>query len=334
VHLVYFQGTAAAGDLLYVRRDSKGNGFSRPIQVNSQSKSAIATGTVRGAQLVTGRNGTVHVVWNGSGATKENKGLFYARLDDDQTAFEGQRDLMRGTSELDGGGTITADHEGNVYVAWHAVPTGESGEANRRVWIARSTDNGKTISKPQVAWSKAKGICGCCSMRAFADDKGALQMIFRSAEGGGENRDIFLLTSPDHGTNFNGALVDRWKIAACPMSTMAMAQGPAGVVAVWDTDGQVYYSTISSGNSRFSKPLSPPGRGPTRKHPTLAFNDRGEMLLAWTEGTGWQKGGDLVWQVFDKTGKPTEEKGRQNGGIPVWGLPTAVVTSGGFTIIH
>jgi hypothetical protein len=58
------------------------------------------------------------------------------------------------------------------------------------------------------------------------------------------------------------------------------------------------------------------------------------MVLVWTEGTGWQKGGSLAWQVFDKTGKPSEEKGRMDRGIPVWGLPTVVATDEGFTIIH
>lgn len=58
------------------------------------------------------------------------------------------------------------------------------------------------------------------------------------------------------------------------------------------------------------------------------------MILAWTEGTGWQKGEAIVWQVFDKTGKPTAEKARVEQGIPVWGVPTVVATGGGFTIVH
>jgi len=61
---------------------------------------------------------------------------------------------------------------------------------------------------------------------------------------------------------------------------------------------------------------------------------KGEMVLFWTEGTGWQKGGALAWQVFDAAGKPTDEKGRVERGIPVWGLPTVAATGVGFTIIH
>jgi hypothetical protein len=118
------------------------------------------------------------------------------------------------------------------------------------------------------------------------------------------------------------------------MSTMALVEGPNGVVAAWDTDGQIYFASIKPGTTDFAEPQSAPGSGRARKHPALAVSARGEMILVWTEGTGWQKGGALAWQVFDKAGKPTEEKGRIERGIPVWGLPTVVAMDGGFAIIH
>jgi hypothetical protein len=118
------------------------------------------------------------------------------------------------------------------------------------------------------------------------------------------------------------------------MSTMALVQGPNGVVAAWETDGQVYFANSKSGTTTFSEPQAAPGNTKDRKHPALAIDARGNVLLAWTEGTGWEKGGALAWQVHDKNGKPTDAKGRVDGGIPVWGLPTAVATDGGFTIIH
>ena len=115
---------------------------------------------------------------------------------------------------------------------------------------------------------------------------------------------------------------------------MALVEGPSGVAGAWDTDGQIYFAKIKSGATDFTKPQSAPGAGAERKHPAIAFKARGDMILVWTEGTGWQKGGALAWQVFDQAGKPTEEKGRIDRGIPVWGLPAAVATDAGFTIIH
>jgi len=157
-------------------------------------------------------------------------------------------------------------------------------------------------------------------------------MLYRSATGG--NRDIYLLSSKEKGAEFRGALVHPWKIGACPMSTLALAEGPNGVAAAWDTDGQIYFATVKSGTAEFTTPQGAPGAGRGRKHPAVAVNAKGEMVLAWTEGTGWQKGGVLAWQVFNAAGKPTDEKGRGERGVPVWGLPTVAATGVGFTIIH
>ena len=64
VHLVYFTGEPGHGDLYYVRSRDYGRTFSAPMRVNSPH-SAIAVGAIRGAQLAIGRNGRVHVAWNG-----------------------------------------------------------------------------------------------------------------------------------------------------------------------------------------------------------------------------------------------------------------------------
>jgi hypothetical protein len=182
LHLIYFKGEAGAGDLFYVRRPVGKDRFSAPLRVNSLRASAVAIGSVRGGQIALGKKGRVHVAWNGSGKVKKAGGMFYARLNDAGTAFEKQRDLMQGTAILDGGGTVAADRSGNVYVAWQALKAGgKRGEQNRRMWVARSTDEGKTFSRAVPAWEKPTGACGCCSTRAFADRRGNVFLAYRSA---------------------------------------------------------------------------------------------------------------------------------------------------------
>src|SRR6266566_866925 len=56
VHLIYFRGDPSHGDVFYVRSTDGGTTFSPAIQVNHQPGSAIATGSVRGAQIAVGRN--------------------------------------------------------------------------------------------------------------------------------------------------------------------------------------------------------------------------------------------------------------------------------------
>src|SRR5450631_1315865 len=65
VHVVYFRGPDTAGDLYYSRVMPGSKDLGRPIRVNSSPGTAGAVGTVRTAQVATGRNGHVFVAWNG-----------------------------------------------------------------------------------------------------------------------------------------------------------------------------------------------------------------------------------------------------------------------------
>jgi hypothetical protein len=170
-------------------------------------------------------------------------------------------------------------------------------------------------------------------MRAFAGARGSLYVLYRSATET-VHRDIYLLTSSDRAKSFRGEKVHEWNQPGCMMSTEALAEGPAGVLAAWETKGHVYFARIDPKTGKRSEPVAAPGPGEGRKHPAVAGNRRGETLLAWTEGMGWEKGGTLAWQVFDRDGKPTGEKGRRDG-VPVWGLVAAFARhEGGFTVVY
>src|SRR4051812_32696620 len=151
IHLIYLKGDAAKSDIFYVRSTDGGKGWSAPIRVNSQPGSAIMMGTVRGAHLAMGKDRRVHVAWMGSQSAEPKvagKGspMLYARMADDGKSFDAQRNVIAEHVGLDGGGSIAADDGGNVVIAWHA-PTSKGGEEpDRRVWVARSTDDGKTFA--------------------------------------------------------------------------------------------------------------------------------------------------------------------------------------------
>ena len=339
VHLVYFQGEPAAGDLFYARLEPGARSFDPPIRVNSQAGSALAVGTVRGGQLALGRGGRVHVAWNGSGkALPKNAAgtspMLYTRSDREGRAFEPQRNVMTKTTALDGGGTVAADEAGHVYVVWHGrgddrVP----GEAGRRIWVARSNDDGAAFAPEEAAFDKETGACGCCGTRALADGRGTLYVLYRAATNF-VGRDMYLLSTRDAGSSFAGRVLAPWKVSVCPMSTESLANSPTGVLAAWETDRRVSFARIDPESRTPSAPVTPPGNG-ERKHPAVAGNARGETILAWAEGTGWQKGGALAWQVFDRSGRPTAEKGRIEDGIPIWGLPAVVAKPDGtFLILH
>ena len=337
LHLIYFKGDPTAGDIFYVRKNPGADRFSKPIQVNSQPGSAVAVGSVRGAQIAVGKGGRVHIAWMGS-AKAEPPGpsdatpMLYARLNDQGTAFEPQRNVMEFAVGLDGGASVAADQRGHVYVVWHGrgdVP----GEANRRVWMARSRDDGKTFSREVAAGAEPTGACGCCGMRAFVDGKGALYILYRAATES-VHRDMVLLTSTNCGKTFRETRIHKWELNACPMSTVSISEGGTGVLAAWETEAQVYFAEVEPSELKILPPVPAPGEGGNRKHPAVAGNARGETLLAWEEGTAWKKGGSLAWQLFDRTGRPEGQQGHA-GGVPVWGLATAFAEPGGeFTIVY
>lgn len=213
-HLVYLKGDPRASDVYYVRR--QGTSWSTPLRVNSRPGSAVAAGTIRGPQLALGKNGRVHVVWFGSGQSgiqgpEGSAPLLYTRLDDSGTRFEPERNLMQSTTALDGGPGVAADSSGNVHVAWQAAPRKGAGEANRALWIARSTDDGKSFTREAPAWSEPTGACPCCSTEVFADSKGAVYALYRMAANRTE-RDMVLLASADRGRTFTGARIDPWPV--------------------------------------------------------------------------------------------------------------------------
>ena len=336
LHLIYFIGEPGGGDVYYVRRDSGKTEFSPPLRVNSEPGSAIAAGTIRGAHIAIGKNGRVHVSWNGPHKPSGHEApMYYARMNDARTGFEPQRNVMQFSGGLDGGGSIAADKSGAVYVAWHGNGDKE-GEEHRRVWVARSTDEGKTFSREAAAWNEPTGACGCCGLRAFADRKGRVHLFYRSATGR-ENRDMYLLTSENRGRNFSGALLDKWKLNACPMSSAALANAADGansLLAAWETQGQVYFAPLDPKKPQSVSPIPAPGAAGKRKHPVIAANSRGETMLVWTEGAGWKKGGSLAWQLYDSQGKPVGEKGEAPG-VAVWSFAAVIADKDGdFTIVY
>lgn len=76
-HLIYLKGEPGSCDVRWVRRRAEeGARWSAPVAVNSQPATAVAMGTIRGAQMALGRGGTIHVVWNGASvAAVEGQGV-------------------------------------------------------------------------------------------------------------------------------------------------------------------------------------------------------------------------------------------------------------------
>lgn len=332
-HLVYLTGDPKSADIVYRTRAGTGD-WSAPVRVNSQPGSAIAIGTIRGPHMALGRNGRVHVVWNGSSGAEPKpphggSPMLYARLADDGKSFSPQRNLMTGGHELDGGGSVAADAHGNVHVIWHASPAGMSGETNRAVYVASSEDGGLTFAAERAVSPAGSGTCGCCGLTAGTGPRGETFVLFRAARTPTQ-RDMTLLAARGANDTFQQQLTDPWPVSTCPMSSASVATTGEHLWAAWETGGRIQLARSDNGGWTTQLPAVGPVQG--AKHPRMAINHRGETLVVWTEGTGWQKGGAIAWRVLDANGRPTTEQGRRDG-APVWSYATVYARSDGSFVV-
>lgn len=323
------------GDVFYVTRASREEHFSTPIRVNSREGSALAAGTMRGPQLAVGKIGDVHVAWmGGNGAAKvliegkETTPMVYTRLAEDRRSFEPERTVNTRAGGLDGGGSVAADQNGNVWVIWHGIPPGLQGEENRRLFVARSRNAGKTFETEFEAKTPQKGACACCGMKAFAGKDGQLFVLYRTVQET-VKRPEALLVSHDQGKSFQAVLSDLWESSTCPASSVSIQPVNGGIVSAWETRGNVFATAYIDGTT---KPMVSPERGVKRKFPFALSNAKGEMLLTWVQDVGWGTSGKLGWQIF-----PGKSKAHvlENLEVPKWSFAQGFVEpNGDFVIVY
>jgi hypothetical protein len=233
---------------------------------------------------------------------------------------------MTSTHSLDGGGSVAADDGGNVYVAWHGNSIHDShaqGEAGRAVWIALSRDGGATFVPEVKINPSPTGACGCCGLRITTDTDRNVYVLYRSATRD-IHRDMYLLVSVDEGKSFRDLKLADWEVPTCVMSSASFCALPRSglVFGGWETEQQVFCAPLfpdQNGVPPFRIPAVP---GDSRKHPVLAANSRDQLIMAWAEGTGWQKGGAVAWQVYDADATPIPGQSGRIDGLPVWSMPT------------
>lgn len=327
VHLVYLRGDPKACDIRYTTRKVDSGEWSAPITVNSEPRSAIAAGTIRGAQIALGKDGSLQVIWNGNtGGKKElmmRAPLLHARLEPGANAFSAQQNLIGETTALDGGASIAANDQGHVNVVWHAAPAGTLGEAARLVYARDSTDDGRTFSTPQPLNDQKPGVCACCSLRAHLASDDTLSVLYRGAPEP-ITRGMILLSHKAGRTTLTQ--LDEWRVAMCPMSSSSLLPATQTLRAAWENDGQIITGLM--GNSTASAQKVGPKNA---KHPALAQNTKGQTLIASVIGSGWNKAGTLHWDLLDAQGRVMDSGEGEK--LPVWSYAVAYARPDGSFVI-
>ncbi|MEO6708372.1 MAG: hypothetical protein ABI054_10050, partial [Planctomycetota bacterium] len=242
--------------------------------------------------------------------------------------FEAERDVIEVHHGLDGGGAVAADGAGNVYVVWHAPGDGGKGEQARQVWVACSSDDGSSFAKEIRVSSGEFGVCPCCGLGALALDDGGLAIVYRCAKNQDE-RDTTLLLRKNAGAPFEVRKLDSWRVPACVMSSASLARGPHGAFAAWETQGKVRFAALDEKSAH-----APDASTRNRKHPSIALNAAGDLVIAWTDDIGWDRPGTLAWQRFGADGGMTDGA-VDAGAVPTWSLSSVVaLPDGRFVVFH
>jgi hypothetical protein len=272
------------------------------------------------------------VAWHSSPAVTDGAiqpaPMEYSRLGARAGTFEPARAIGQHLKGMDGD-AIAADDRGNVYIVWHGA--GEiAGEAHRRVYAAQSHDDGAHFD-PDRAITNAGGACGCCGLRAAIDGRDRLDVLYRAATDDVHRDTSWVSVGPDGASV--PVLLQPWELRACPMSLFALARDGGHLVAAWETAQQIYTATLDPDRMTASSPRAMGGTG-VRRLPSVAVNDAGDRLIAWTEGTAWARGGTVAWELQNRQGAVIASASSA-GAVPVWGTVAAVaLPDGSFVILH
>jgi hypothetical protein len=301
IHLLY----DSADGPQYVRSTDNGSSFSTPIVV--VDRESRKPGLVFAAwDMAIGQGGRVHVAMSTNAwklkLPQEEWAFYYARLDPGATAFTAVQNVNRKPSE---GFSLAADERGNVTACW----------LSDKFYANVSHDNGASFA-PTVEIDSQFDPCNCCTTScAYAAD-GRLAVLYR--EETNDDRDMFLVTWDQSRNKVSRTRVSTtlWKIAACPMSYYTVTANGDGFMAVWPTNGQIYFAKLDGQGA-----LLPPGE---IKTPGMTGMRTGMLTLTDRDGNtlvAWKKNGELGWQLFDSKGQssghPGSAKSSGNGAAGV-----------------
>jgi hypothetical protein len=272
----------------YAKSADGGLTFGPPLLVVGEG-SRITGLEYSGWDMAVGKGGRIHVAM-GTNAWKlklphDEWGYFYASLDHGAAKFSPVRNINRKPSE---GFSLAADDRGNLTACWLLD----------KLYASVSHNNGGSF-EPSIEIDTQFNPCNCCTTSAAYGADGKLAVLYR--EETNNERDMYLVLWDQGRGEMTRKRLSRtlWQIDACPMTYYAIVRQRGGFVAVWPTQGQIYFARLDGKG----EPLAPgetktPGRSGMRSGMlTLSARD-GSTLVAW------KNEGRTEWQIYNLEGLP------------------------------
>ena len=303
-HLLYFRADAPdadffSGNLYYRQLDQTTQGWKEAVKVSTEPfdfKDPI----YRAGFSVDGE-GRVHVVW----LMDRPATYFYARSDTNRTAFEPQRQIVDTNLEGIDAGADIATFENKVAIVWAAGDLRY--EDQRNIYMRQSTDFGETFGNEIALGDRSLGACACCGLTANYNQTGDIVVAYRSAINGTGRHMQVLTATVDANKSVEPSYLPlddsrNWDLAACPVTTNDIVEDYEGNSwLIFENQSRIAKMNFADGG--LSEYISEQPSQTREKHPAMAFNRDGNLLIAWGEGAGFFNGGALRWALFDDEGK-------------------------------
>jgi hypothetical protein len=219
-------------------------------------------------------------------------------------------DKAPGDHSYNGFSSMALAPNGDIYVVWLDGRDPAQPEGTFSVYLARSTDKGKTFSKNQRV---ASGVCPCCRPAISVSDDGKIYVAWRKVFDG-DIRDIVVARSEDAGSTFSDPLKaadDRWLLHACPDSGPALKAANGRVYVAWFSEGSgrsgIRFVSSSDNAQHFSSPRLVSAGVTDPNHPALDVDSNGNALIVFQGRDERAKNGWGAFSTYavkaDTTGK-------------------------------
>ena len=296
-YVAWVNHDAKQADVMLARFNHKAQMQGTAVRVNREPGVATAW---RGDQpsVAIGPDGAVYVLWTArvEAGDKHGTDLYLsASTDRGQTFVSEVRVNDDKAPGAHGMHSLAVSKDGRIYAGWlderniHAPKPstkaeGHHMESNRDLYLATSTDGGRTFSRNQKVASDA---CPCCKTSLAVSADGTLYAGWRQVLPG-SYRHIAVASSTDGGAKFSTPVIvsdDRWMLQGCPVSGPSLSVDSASgtLQVVWFAAGEngapgVYFAESTDKGHSFS-PRQLLSQETVRGTPALAVHDNNLVAL-------------------------------------------------------
>ena len=285
-------------DVMLAHFNHKAEMLGAPVRVNRQPGVVTAW---RGDQpsVAVAPDGAVYVLWTArvNAGDKHGTDIYLSASTDRGQSFTSEvkvnDDKAPGPHGMH---SLAVAKDGRIYASWldernvHAPKPstkaeGHHMESNRDLYIAYSTDGGRTFSANRKVASDA---CPCCKTSLAVSADGTLFAGWRQVLPG-NYRHIAVASSTDGGTKFSAPVIvsdDRWMLQGCPVSGPSLSvDGTSGSLKiVWFAAGEegapgIYFAESKDKGRSFS-PRQLLSQETVRGTPAIAVGNN-HMIALW-----------------------------------------------------